>query len=144
MLVLALLFSEGLASEEEYSRGLDKAFLNDPENRKLLELECETDRKKQICSLRTWFDYHRLEANPAGFGRILMGRLKKIYQNCSDIRTFGDQMYGLWESLPGNIQEIAPFSVLCYADDPLSYGDEAQARGFYEAALNYYDPKESG
>ena len=47
-------------------------------------------------------------------------------------------MYSLWESLPGNIQNIEPFFTLSYADDPLSWGDEEQTRNIYEYMLNYY------
>ena len=47
-------------------------------------------------------------------------------------------MYGLWESLPGNIQDIEPFWTLSYADEPLSWGDEEQTRDIYEYMLDYY------
>ena len=48
-------------------------------------------------------------------------------------------MFGLWESLPGNMQNMEPFWTLCYADDPLSWGDEAQTRNVYEHMLDYYE-----
>ncbi|MCI8403228.1 MAG: hypothetical protein HFI38_14250 [Lachnospiraceae bacterium] len=44
-----------------------------------------------------------------------------------------------WESLPGNIQNIEPFWILSYADDPLSWGDEEQTRNIYKQMLHYYE-----
>ena len=67
-----------------------------------------------------------------------MSKLKAVYVNCSDIKRFASQMYSVWESLPRNIQKLAPFWTLCYADDPLSWGDEEQTRSIYEHMLNYY------
>ena len=48
-------------------------------------------------------------------------------------------MYSLWESLPGNLQNMEPFWSLCYADEPLTWGDEAQTRSLYETMLSYYE-----
>ena len=56
-----------------------------------------------------------------------------------DIQRFGDIMYSLWESLPGDLQDKQPFWILCYADDPLSWGDEKQSREIYEEMLEYYE-----
>jgi hypothetical protein len=48
-------------------------------------------------------------------------------------------MYNLWEDLPGQIQNIEPFWALCYADNPLSWGDEEQTRSIYENMMNFYE-----
>ena len=40
------------------------------------------------------------------FGRVLMSKLKTVYENCPDIKYFAGWMYSLWESLPGNIHFI--------------------------------------
>lgn len=56
-----------------------------------------------------------------------------------DIQRFGNAMYSLWENLPGNLQDMQPFLTLCYADDPLSWGDEKQSREIYEEMLEYYE-----
>ena len=68
-----------------------------------------------------------------------MSKLQAVYENCSDIKYFAGRMYNLWESLPGNIQNKEPFWTLCYADDPLSWGDEEQTRSIYEYMLSYYE-----
>lgn len=136
LLVYTILLNEGLAAEDEYSVRLDELFLNNPENDDLLCLEWETDIKKAIIYVRTHLDYASLDAER--FGRILMNRLKICYKNCPDIKEFAERMYCIWKSLPENIQDMEPFFALCYADDPLSYGDEKQTRSIYEHIFNYY------
>lgn len=137
LLVYAILLDEELVIENEYGKRLDELFLNNPENNDLLYLEWETDIKKAITYVRTHIDYKNF--NLERFGRILMSKLKIIYVNCSDIKYFANRMYSLWKSLPGNIQNIEPFWILCYADDPLSWGDEKQTRDIYEHMLSYYE-----
>lgn len=136
LLVYAILLSEELITENEYNKRLDELFLSSPENDDLLYLEWETDIKKAIIYVRTHMDYNNLDLEQ--LGRILMSKLKAVYIDCSDIKRFASRMYSLWESLPGNIQNIEPFWILCYADDPLSWGDEEQTRNIYEYMLNYY------
>ncbi|WP_298030795.1 hypothetical protein [uncultured Dysosmobacter sp.] len=136
LLVYAILLYEELVTENEYNKRLDELFLNDPKNDDLLYLEWETDIKKAVTYVRTNFDYNRLDVER--LGRILMRKLKEIYADCSDIKYFASRMFSLWESLPGNIQNIEPFWTLSYADEPLSWGDEEQTRDMYERMLNYY------
>lgn len=137
LLVYALLLYEKLVTETEYNKRLDEIFLNAPENDDVLYLEWETDIKKAIIYIRTHIDYNNLDIDL--FGRILMSKLKEVYKNYSDTREFASRMYSLWEDLPGNLQDIEPFWTLCYADDPLSWGDEGQTRNIYERMLCYYD-----
>lgn len=136
LLVYAILLYEELVTENEYNERLDELFLNNPENDVFLYLEWETDIKKAIDYVRTHIEYENLDFER--FGRILMSKLKMAYINCLDIKCFARRMYNLWESLPGNIQDIEPFWTLCYADDPLSWGDEEQTRNIYERMLSYY------
>ncbi|MCI9199899.1 MAG: hypothetical protein HFI03_05610 [Lachnospiraceae bacterium] len=137
LLVDAILLYEGFVTENEYSKRLDELFLSDSENDDLLYLEWETDIKKAIIYIRTHIDCNHLDFER--FGRILMSKLKVAYINCSDIKYYASRMYSLWESLPGNIQNIEPFWMLCYGDEPLSWGDEEQTRNIYEHMLNYYE-----
>lgn len=136
LLVYAILLYEKLVTENEYNERLDELFLNNPENDELLYLEWETDIKKAVIYIRTRTNYNGLDYNR--FGKILMGKLKPIYENYSDIKGFASRMFSLWESLPGNIQNIEPFWTLSYADEPLSWGDEEQTRDIYEHMLDYY------
>lgn len=136
LLVYAILLDEELVTESEYNKRLDELFLNNPEDDGLLCLEWETDIKKAIIYIRTHIDYKSL--NHERFGGILMSKLKVVYENCSDIKKIANRMYSLWESLPGIIQNIEPFFSLSYADDPLSWGDEEQAKNIYEYMLNCY------
>ena len=136
LLVYALLLYEGLAYEDEYLRRLDELFLAHPENEDFLNLEWETNIEKAIIYIRTHVDYNIL--NIELFGSILMEKIKVYYEKRPDIKSFADKMYSLWESLPGNIQDKAPFIILSYADDPLSWGDEEQTRSIYESMMDYY------
>lgn len=136
LLAYVILLYEGFVTEDEYNKRLDELFLSAPENDDLLSLEWETDISKAIVYVRTHIDYKNLDIEQ--FGRTLMERLKAAYENCSDIKYFAGRMYSLWESIPGNLQDIEPFWTLSYADDPLSWGDEKQTRSIYEHMFGYY------
>ena len=122
LLIYAILLYEELVTENEYNKRLDELFLSTPENvdlfDALLYLESETDIKKAIIYARTHIDYNNLDIDL--FGKVLMSKLKEVYENHLDIREFGSRMFHLWEGLPGNLQNIEPFWTLSYADDPLS------------------------
>lgn len=137
LLVFAFLLCEEMVTKDEYNKRLDELFLDNPENEDLLYLEWKADIKNAIIYIRTHIDYNALDYEQ--FGRVLMSKLKVCYKNCSDIKSFADRMYNLWENLPGNVQDKEPFFTLCYADDPLSWGDEEQTRNIYERMLNYYN-----
>ncbi len=136
LLAYAILCNGEFITENAYRKRLDELFLNNPENDDLLYLEWETDVKKAIAYVRAHMDCGNLDLER--FGRILMSELKVVYENCLDIKYFAARMYRLWESLPGNIQNIEPFWTLNYADDPLSWGDEEQTRNIYECMFGYY------
>lgn len=136
LLVFALLLSEEIAAEDEYSKRLDELFLDDPKNDDLLYLECETSIKNAIIYIRAHVDYDDFDTER--FGRFLMSRLRVFYRKASDIRDFVKRAYSLWQSLPESIQREDPFFALSYADDPLSWGDEEQTRRIYEQILSHY------
>ena len=136
LFVYAILLYQGLVTENEYYKRLDELFLNNPENDDFLYLEWETDIKKAIIYARTHIDYKT--PGIERFGRVLMHKLETIYADCPDIEYFANRMYRLWKCLPGSIQNIEPFRTLCYADDPLSWGDKKQTRNIYERMLSYY------
>ena len=137
LLVYAILFCEGIiVTEDLYQKRLDELFLKNLDDEMLLDLEWETDIKKAVTYIKTHVNYQ--DINREAFGMALMEKLKEYYDNCADIEEFAGAMYGLWESLPGNIQKEEPFWTLSYADDPLSWGDEKQTRLIYEKMLNYY------
>lgn len=141
LLVYALLLYEKLLTENEYNKRLDELFLSTSENdnlfNDLLYLEWETNIKNAIVYIRIHIDYNHLDIDL--FGKILMSKLNKVYKNDLDIRKFADRMYNLWKDLPGNLQDIEPFRMLSYADDPLSWGDEGQIRNIFERMLCYYE-----
>ena len=139
LLAYAILLYANIVTEAEYQERLDALFLAYPENRMLLDLECETDIRRAIIYIRTRADYGYISLHPETFGRTLMEVLKGYYAKCPDIRKFGSKMYALWESLPGCLQDQDPFWTFSYADTPLCWNDEAQTRSFYEIALAHYE-----
>ena len=139
LLAYAILLYEDIVTEEEYQERLDALFLGRPDDRTLLDLECETDIQEAVIYIRTRADYGYIGLHPETFGRVLMEKLRDYYTRCTDLRRFGSKMYSLWESLPGNLQNMEPFWSLCYADAFPHWNDEAQTRSFFEIMLSYYE-----
>lgn len=137
LLAFACLLYEDMATTEEYYEALNRLFLDCPENDDLLYLEWETDLKKAVAYIFLHIDYSVLDDER--FGRILMNKLTERYKNDSDLKSFANRAYHLWKILPRSIQRKEPFVALCYADDPLSWGDEKQTRDIYESMLNFYN-----
>ena len=138
--VLCWLWAFGFGSKEEYFSELDRLFLEDPEDDFLLELETFSgDRKAAWARLSPFVE---TEMNVDKFGKELFGRLEKFYlENCnsrSSLEGFGKTCYAMWQSLPASINTKDPFHILCYADDPLSWGDEKQTRELYQKAFEHY------
>jgi len=136
LLVYALLYCEGFEVESLYQSKLDRLFLENPENELLLELEFLSGKMKESAlHLRNYMEMH--EFNTDAFGCALMRELQKQYE-VLELKEFSKYTYSLWDNLPECIQHVQPFWVLCYAEDPLSWGDEKQSRELYEGAFNYY------
>lgn len=132
----AIMLKNGLVSETAFSDRIDKLFLQHPADEVLLELEWEQRIKHRVAVIEHFVDYHKFDVTR--FGQTLIRLLKDAYADCSDLKLFGSRAYRVWSDLPCHIQELDPFYVLCYADDPLSYGDEDQTRQIYESLFSYY------
>lgn len=138
LLSYAILLYVGLVSDAEYKENLHAHFLEHPDNALLLELEWRTFDIQG--TIKIIFDYC-LENNVDYdvFGCFLISKLEEIYyQDDMDIQFFGSKMYSIWRVLPSEIQNKEPFWTLCYADDPLSWGDEWQTRELYQKMFQYY------
>ncbi|WP_315110071.1 hypothetical protein [Clostridium intestinale] len=138
LLSYAILLNVRLMSDEEYKKNLDVQFLDHPDNDLLLELELKTLDIQ--ASIKTIFDYC-LENNVDfdTFGCFLISKLEEIYyKDDMDIELFVSKMYSIWRVLPSEIQSKEPFWTLCYADEPLSWGDESQTRELYQKMFKYY------
>lgn len=138
LIVYAILCSIGYESYDEYRKKLDQLFLQNPQNEVLLDLEGR-NYKDAMLHLVHLFDERQLDTNMVLFGKKLMDRIRDIYDTENNLERFGKRMYQLWQYLPSELSEKEPFDILCYADDPLSWGDEKQCRELYEKALFYYD-----
>lgn len=139
---LALLWSMDLCSEEQYNTSLNEVFFNDRTNSELLlELEsCSNSCKNTFARLRWHFTHEAPLADVDRFGKVLFANLRKVYESDRfPIEAFGEKCYAIWNILPGYINDKQPFWTLNYADDPLSWGDEAQTRSLYESVFAFYD-----
>lgn len=137
LLSCATLLGVGLISDSKYNEILDTLFIKMPENDLLLELEfASSDMNKAISIILLYCGEHNVDYSVFGF--FLMEGLKKAYSDFS-IETFAAKAYELWNTLPSLIQRVEPFFTMCYADDPLSWGDTEQTRGLYEKMFRFYD-----
>ncbi len=136
----ALLWKFGLTDGSDYSRTLDEIFLSDVNNDLLLELEsCSYDYDAAFDILQGFWKYECKVFCVDTFGRCLTENLKVVYEsNVYSIEDFGKKCYSLWQQLPNELNTIEPFHTLCYADDPLSWGDVEQARKIYEEFFDFY------
>lgn len=99
----------------------------------LLELElCTQDLTASANLLHQDWMEHWPRFPTASFRRFLFGQLAKTYNQTEDLRQFSRKTYLLWQLLPAPLQKEQPFWALSYADEPLSWGDEAQTRKIYE------------
>lgn len=136
LLVYAMLYCEGFDVEGLYQSKLDELFLENSEDELLLELEFLSGKMKESALyLRNYLAMH--EFNTDAFGTALMRELQNQYE-ALELMEFSKYTYSLWSKLPEAIQHTQPFWTLCYADEPLSWGDEKQSRELYEGALNFY------
>lgn len=141
LLPYAVLFhavlADGCSLEQMYEAKLHELFLHEPDNQDYLELEwMGSDMRGAVCYLWSHIDWNTFDQ--ARFGKALMDLIRPVYRSMG-IHSFGSWAYCVWESLPGSLQNIEPFFSLCYADDPLFWGDEPQSRALYEKMLSFYD-----
>lgn len=140
LLAYAVLAQSGLLPAAEYREKLDALFEADMENELLLELEfCGKEMQRSVNMIREYVLANEGGFDAEAFGRGLLGMLEGIYRGWPGaLGRFGAAAYLLWEALPEPIAGQEPFSRLCWADDPISYGDEAGGRQIYEEMFSYY------
>lgn len=136
-----LLWKHGFYSRKRYEELLNDKFLSDLNNNFLLELEeCSTNAINTSRYFMRYWTYEEHELDAYLFGKHLFSSLNLAYNaTVISIEDFGKRCYLLWQDFPPHLNQIEPFWTLCYADDPLSWGDEAQARSLYEKAFIFYD-----
>lgn len=140
LLACILLWSEDYMTQTEYEEILHKLFLEHPEDEFLLELEWNSADFKQTIALVHYYYLEHIDIfDSTIFGSFLFEKLYHIFlQEENDIQRFAEKMYKLWTSLPPLLQHVEPFHALCYADDPLSWGDEQQTKQIYINTFSYY------
>ena len=136
-----LLWYGGFHSAGRYNAALDAKFLSDSENGVYLELEeASSDLLGSMGRFSRYWAYECIDLSPGLLGKPLFSGLKAAYNtNTMEISDFADRCSKLWRMLPDSIREMVPFQILSYAYEPLSWGDEAQARELYEKAFAFYD-----
>lgn len=134
---LCCLWAFGLAEKEEYYKELDMLFMLSPEDNLLFELE---DLGGDCgAALARVFPLIENSLNVDQFGKELFVALEKVYnENKLMLEEFGKRCYALWNFLPASIDTKEPFFSLCYADDPLSWGDKEQTHRIYKKAFDHY------
>ena len=136
----SLLWKIGLTTGEEYHKTLDEMFLATSDKDILLDLEsCSSDCETTFDILQRYWKYECNDFSVVTFGKCLLEDLKTIYfSNTFTITEFGKRCYSLWQQLPSEIDTKEPFYTLSYANEPLSWNDEAQTRKLYEDILEFY------
>ncbi|WP_310602000.1 hypothetical protein [Anaerosporobacter sp.] len=138
LFVYTILLEVGFLSSEAYNRYLDSLFAENPDNVLLLELEWNSFNNQKISEIMLEYCERNI-IEYSVLGKSLLKELKRIYfQGEWDIHAFASKVYELWKVLPLKIQEVEPFGVMSYADDPLSWGDEEQTRQLYEEMFDFY------
>jgi len=140
----ALLWTCGFHSGERYNNLLNQYFLSEPDNPLYLELEeLSWDVRDTTGRIDRCLKYEQQNLDCAAFGRQLFSGLKDAYlSNTFSIEEFGRLGCKLWNLLPEHLIQTEPFWTLEYADDCLSWGDEAQTRALYEKAFAFYEQTE--
>ena len=132
----AIMLKNEMVSETAYFNRLNKLFIENPTDEILLELEWENRIKYIIAIIIKNVDYLNFDINR--FGKVLICLLEDIYSNCENIKWFSKKSYSIWTDITYHIQELDPFFILSYIDEPLSWGDEEQTKKMYEYLFNYY------
>ncbi len=132
---LALMWSVGFPVESCYHEELDRLFLQNSENSDLLYLETEKDLKQAMLYILA---HTKPESSCRDkLGAYLMERLGEHY-SLEGAPAFAGKLYTIWQQLPDGISDEYPFLFMCYADDPLSWGDTEQCRSICEKMLRFY------
>ena len=136
----SLLWKIGFTNGEDYNKTLDKIFLENSDNNLFLELEsCSSSCDTTFDILKRFWKYECKAFSVDTFGKYLLENLKTIYfSNIFSIKNYGKMCYSLWQYLPNELNTVEPFHILSYANDPLSWGDEAQTRKLYEDLFGFY------
>ena len=136
----SLLWKMGFANAEDYNTTLDKMFLENSNNDLLLKLEsCSSDCNTTFDILQRYWKYECEDFSVDNFGKCLLEELKTVYfSNSFTITEYGKKCHSLWQQLPNEMHTKEPFHILSYADDPLSWNDEAQTRKLYEDMFDFY------
>jgi hypothetical protein len=140
----ALLWLHGFHTSERYCTLLDEYFLRSTADAIEKDIyfqleECSSSVLDTVGRLTRYLTHESAHFDVDAFGKRLFSSLKVSYDADSlNMEVFGKRCCVLWHALPVGICMKEPFHVLIYGDEPLSWGDEEQARMLYEKAFSFY------
>lgn len=130
-----LLWALGLRSGDEYAALLHQQFRTQPEDSLLFQLEeCATDAGRSLAQLERAVAQNEGAFCRQTFAHRLFAGLQTAYAEIP-LPDLGKKCYRLWQALPESLQKEQPFLTLQYAEDSLSWGDEAGMRAHLEQAF---------
>ncbi len=136
LLSLALLYRTGFDTAELFEENLNRIFLENPQNKDLLELECMSFRDAVIY-VSEHFEYSSL--NEETLSRTLI-RFLNLLRPEQDTETFVLRLGELWEVLPFHTtRKDSPFYMIYYFEDMLAAGKTDLLRTCIEDLLTFYD-----
>ena len=136
LLSLVLLYRAGFDTAELFEESLNRIFLENPENKDLLELECMSFRDAVIYLCKN-FDYSTLNEETLSRALIRFLNLLRPEQNTE---TFALRLGELWEVLPFHTtRKDSPFYMIYYFEDMLAAGKTDLLRTCIEDLLTFYD-----
>lgn len=132
-----LLWALGLATGEAYADTLHRAYRAQPESALLTGLEaCTTDPGHSLSLLEAAAAAQGNAFSQAAFAKALFSGLQTVYtENHFELTHLGKKCYALWKALPTSLRNEEPFLTLSYAQDSLSWGDEATMWAHLERAI---------
>lgn len=137
-LIICSFFADlNLKSEKLYQEKLDALFLENPENKHLLELELLSGNiLESIIYITNHINLNNIKIEL--FKKNLAEYLKKLYLEMN-IKTFSEICYKIWLRLPESVADDEYFMILNYANDYVSIGFENVAEKNFENLFSHYE-----
>ncbi len=122
---------------ERYKNYLDDLFIENSEDELILELQwCTNDLEKTVVTIMSAL--HDVELDYVECRKAIIAELEVLY-NELELEEFAELGYSVWNNLEGEMRDEKPLNDLCFADDPLSWGDKEQSIEIYQKLFRYYD-----
>ena len=136
LIVYGIFADLNLKSENLYQEKLDALFLENPDNKHLLELELLSGNiSESIIYITNHAVFSKI--NTKLYRKYLSEYLERLYYEIN-IKIFSELCYKIWFRLPVDTATSKYFLRLNYAHDYVSTGDIKQAVENFEEMFSYY------